>query len=298
MKITIKKEQTGNRLDTFLSSELNTSRSVVTNAIKNERILVNNSKVKPGYLTRENDEIVFETLLEEIKIEGENIPLNIYYEDEHIIVVNKPSNMVVHPAPGNYKHTLVNALIYHTKNNLSNIGDEMRVGIVHRIDKDTSGLLVVAKTNEAHRILADDFKYRRIKRKYIALVSGTFDVINGKIDAPIGRDKNDRKKMCVTPDNSKKSVTNFKVLERFKNATLLELILESGRTHQIRVHMAYINHPVINDTVYGKTIINNYGQMLHAGYLGFNHPITKELMEFNAPAENEFDNIVESFRNS
>ena len=214
------------------------------------------------------------------------------------MVVNKPSGMVVHPAPGNYHGTLVNALMYHTKN-LSDINGEERPGIVHRIDKDTSGLLLISKTNEVHRILSDDFKYKRVKRKYIALVHGIIDANNGKIDAPIGRSESDRKKMAVTEKNSKKAITNFTVLERFKNYTLLELILETGRTHQIRVHMAYINHPVVNDQVYSKVKpINNYGQMLHAYYIGFTHPITKEFLEFECPLEKEFVDIMESVKNS
>ena len=188
--------------------------------------------------------------------------------------------------------------MYHTKD-LSDINGEMRPGIVHRIDKDTSGLLLISKTNEAHRILADDFKYKRIKRKYLALVHGIIDANTGKIDAPIGRSSFDRKKMSVTDKNSKKAVTNFTVKERFKNYTLVELILETGRTHQIRVHMAYINHPVVNDQVYSNIKpINNYGQMLHAYYIGFNHPITKEFMEFECPLESEFISIMESLKNS
>ena len=214
------------------------------------------------------------------------------------MVVNKPSGMVVHPAPGNYHGTLVNALMYHTKN-LSDINGEERPGIVHRIDKDTSGLLLISKNNEVHRILSDDFKYKRVKRKYIALVHGIIDANNGKIDAPIGRSESDRKKMAVTDKNSKKAVTNFTVLERFKNYTLVELILETGRTHQIRVHMDYIGHPVVNDPVYGRRkVINDYGQMLHAAYLGFNHPINHKFMEFYREPEKEFNDIVEMFRNS
>lgn len=298
MELKVKKEEENERIDTYLSRNLNVSRSIVTKAIKSVNILVNDKKIKTGYLIKENDLITIKNLIEEIKIEGENIPLDIYYEDDDVLVVNKPTHMVVHPAPGNYKHTLVNALIYHTKNNLSSIGGENRVGIVHRIDKDTSGLLIIAKNNESHNILSSDFKNKRVKRKYIALVSGVIEASKGKIDAPIGRDKIDRKKMAVTESSSKKSVTNFKVLERFNKATLLELELETGRTHQIRVHMAYIGHPVINDNVYGKNIINDYGQMLHAKYIGFNHPKTKEFLEFNAPLEKEFLNILEIFRNS
>ncbi len=293
-----KKEWINNRLDQVLSVYLNESRSFVTNHIKNGNILVNDSKVKPGYLLKKDDDIFIGDLKIDTSINPENIHLAIYYEDEYLMVVNKPSGMVVHPAPGNYHGTLVNALMYHTKS-LSDINGEMRPGIVHRIDKDTSGLLLISKTNEVHRILAEDFKNKRVKRKYLALVHGIIDANNGKIDAPIGRSELDRKKMSVTDKNSKKAITNFTVKERFKNYTLVELILETGRTHQIRVHMAYINHPVVNDPVYSKIKpINNYGQMLHAYYIGFTHPITKEFLEFECPLEKEFINIMDSLKNS
>jgi 23S rRNA pseudouridine1911/1915/1917 synthase len=294
----VKKEWVNNRLDQVLKDYLNESRSFITNHIKNGNILINDTKVKPGYLLKKDDDIFIGDLKIDTSINPEDIPLDIYYEDEYLMVVNKPSGMVVHPASGNYHGTLVNALMYHTKN-LSDINGEMRPGIVHRIDKDTSGLLLISKTNEAHRILADDFKHKRVKRKYLALVHGIIDANNGKIDAPIGRSNVDRKKMSVTEKNSKKAITNFTVKERFKNYTLVELILETGRTHQIRVHMAYINHPVVNDQVYSKIKpINNYGQMLHAYYIGFTHPITKEFMEFECPLESEFVNIMESLKNS
>ena len=205
--------------------------------------------------------------------------------------------MVVHPAAGNKSGTLVNALINHTKN-LSDVNGEVRPGIVHRIDKDTSGLLLVSKTNKAHNVLAALFKKHKIKRKYIALVSGVIKHDKGRIEAPIGRSNTDRKKFMVTDKNAKEAITNFKVLERYKDATLLELVLETGRTHQIRVHLSYINHPIINDKVYSKKIINDYGQMLHAYYLGFNHPITGSFMEFEAPLEKEFLEILEMFKNS
>ncbi len=294
----VKDSWINNRLDQVLPKYLNETRSFVSNHIKNGNILVNNNKVKPGYLLKKDDEIFIGDLKIDTSIKGEDIPLDIYYEDEYLMVVNKPSGMVVHPAPGNYHGTLVNALMHHTKN-LSDINGEMRPGIVHRIDKDTSGLLLISKTNEVHRILSDDFKYKRVKRKYLALVHGIIDANNGKIDAPIGRSNVDRKKMSVTDKNSKKAITNFTVKERFKNYTLVELILETGRTHQIRVHMAYINHPVVNDQVYSKIKpINDYGQMLHAYYIGFTHPITKEFMEFECPLEKEFVDIMDSLKNS
>lgn len=294
----VKKEWIGNRLDQVLTNHLNESRSFITKHIKEGNIKVNDFKVKPGYILKENDIINIGSLKEDKSVEGEDISLDIYYEDEYLLIVNKPSGMVVHPAPGNYKHTLVNALIHHTEN-LSDINGEYRPGIVHRIDKDTSGLLVVSKTNEVHRLLSDGFKNKTIKRRYIALVHGVIDANNGKIDAPIGRSITDRKKMSVTDKNSKKAVTYFTVKERFKNYTLLELNLETGRTHQIRVHMSYIGHPVVNDMVYSNIKpINNYGQMLHAEYLGFNHPITNEFIDFTAPLEKEFINIMELIKNS
>lgn len=296
MKKIISKEESGIRLDAFLVKLLNNSRSNIDKHIKLGDILVNNSVVKTGYSLKEGDIIEINEWTEKTDVLPEEIPLDIYYEDEHVIVVNKKSGMVVHPGNGNYTGTLVSALLNYTEN-LSDINGTDRPGIVHRIDKDTSGLLLISKTNEAHKILSEDFKNKKIKRKYIALVSGIIKEDKGKINAPIGRSLNDRKKMCVTEKNSKNAITNFIVLERYNNSTLIECILETGRTHQIRVHMSYINHPVINDPVYGKQI-NDYGQLLHAGYLGFNHPITKEFLEFNCPLETEFLNILDTFKNS
>ncbi len=297
-ELIVEKKDELKRLDVFLTSVLTESRNFISKNIKNGNILVNNKIVKSGYVLKENDKITINDLTVDTSVLPENIDLDILYEDNDIIVVNKKSGMVVHPGNGNTSHTLVNALMGYT-DELSDEGGIDRVGIVHRIDKDTSGILLIAKTNDAHRILSDDFKNKRIKRKYIALVHGVIENNKGKIDAPIGRSKIDRKKMCVTADNSKKAITNFTVIERFKNATLLELILETGRTHQIRVHMDYINHPIVNDPVYGKRkVINDYGQMLHACYLGFNHPITKKFMEFYKEPEKEFNNIVNMFRDS
>jgi len=285
------------RLDIYLTNELNESRNFILKNIKNENILVNNKKVKGGYLIKEGDIISIKDMSVDTTVKPEDIDIEILYEDDDIIVVNKRSGMVVHPGNGNHSGTLVNALMYHT-DDLSDEGGSERCGIVHRIDKDTSGVLLIAKTNKAHSILSDDFKNKRIKRKYIALVHGIIDNNKGKIDAPIGRDKIDRKKMCVTDVNSKKAVTNFTVLDRFKNTTLLELILETGRTHQIRVHMAYIGHPVVNDPVYSsRKCYNDYGQMLHAQYLGFNHPITGKFMEFSVEPEKEFNEILDYYKN-
>ncbi len=297
-KILVNENDSNKRLDSFLSEIENESRNFISKNIKNGNIKVNNNIVKCGYSLKINDEITIEDLSVDSTVRAEDIPLEILYEDDDIIVVNKKSGMVVHPGNGNREHTLVNALMGHTDDLSDEEGSE-RSGIVHRIDKDTSGILLVAKTNEALRILSDDFKNKRVKRKYIALVYGVIENNKGKIIAPIGRSKTDRKKMCITSLNSKNAITNFTVLERFKNATLIECVLETGRTHQIRVHMEYINHPIVNDPVYGKRkVINDYGQMLHAEYLGFNHPITHKFMEFYKEPEDEFLKIVDMFRNS
>lgn len=297
-RIEVLDEDNLTRLDVYLTSIIDESRSFIIKNIKNGNIKVNNNLVKSGYLIKSGDIIEINDLTIDTSIKKEDIPLDILYEDDHIIVVNKKSGMVVHPGNGNHEHTLVNALMGHT-DDLSDEGGSERCGIVHRIDKDTSGILLVAKTNEAHKILSDDFANKRVKRKYLALVHGVIENSKGKINAPIGRSKTDRKRMCITDENSKNAITNFTVLERFKNATLLELVLETGRTHQIRVHMEYIGHPVVNDPVYGRRkIINNYGQMLHAKYLGFNHPVTHEFMEFSVEPEKEFNEILDMFKNS
>lgn len=294
----IDNENIGLRLDKYLTEELKESRNLILKNIKSGNILVNNNIVKGGYLLKLNDEVSVGDLTIDTSVVAEDIPLDICYEDDYIMIVNKPSGMVVHPGNGNYSSTLVNALKGYTEN-LSDEQGDARCGIVHRIDKDTSGLLLIAKTNEAHKILSDGFKNKIIKRKYIALVHGIISANIGKISAPIGRSLSDRKKMCVIATNSKKAVTNFKVLDRYKNATLLELTLETGRTHQIRVHLDYIGHPVVNDPMYGRRkIINNYGQMLHAEYLGFNHPITNEWLEFSVTCPKEFNDILETFKDS
>jgi len=286
------------RIDKYLSEELEYSREFIQKLITNNLVFVNSKNVKASYKVLINDliEIKDEELKTEIDILPVKMDLNIVYEDDYLIIINKPSGLVVHPGSGNYDNTLVNGLMYYTKN-LSDINGEVRPGIVHRIDKDTSGLIMVAKTNKAHELLAEDFKNKNIKREYIALLDGVFKNSSATIDAPIGRDKTNREKMAVIDLNSKSAVTHMKVLKRYENNTLVSCVLETGRTHQIRVHMSYINHPVINDPVYGKQI-NDYGQLLHAGYLGFNHPITKEFLEFNCPLETEFLNILDTFKNS
>ena len=223
--------------------------------------------------------------------------LDIVYEDDDVIVVNKENGVVVHPGNGNYNHTLVNGLAYHS--NLSDVNGKFRPGIVHRIDAYTTGLLMIAKNNKAHEFLAKQLEEKTVVRKYIALVWGVIKNDTGTIDAPIGRDKSDRKKMAVTDINSKKAITHFKVLERYSNATLIELSLETGRTHQIRVHMNYINHPVVNDQVYGKRkTIDETGQCLHAKIIGFIHPTTLEYMEFDSELPDCFTNILSIFKDS
>lgn len=278
MEVVVKENQ--KRIDKYLTEETELSRSLITKMLKSGAILVNDEIVKPSSNVRSGDIITLDDdFTEEIHIETENIPLDIVYEDDDIIVVNKESGMVVHPGNGNKSHTLVNALMYHT-NKLSDLNGEVRPGIVHRIDKDTSGLILIAKTNKAHEILADDFANKRIHREYIALLKGTLTENSNTIDAPIGRDKMDRKKMAVTEENSKSAITHMKVIKRYQNYTLVKCKLETGRTHQIRVHAKYINHPIFNDPVYTNDKCSEFGQFLHSYTLDFIHPITKQEMHF------------------
>lgn len=293
-------EQEKIRIDKYLINETNYSRSKIQKMIENNAILVNGKNIKNNYSLKVGDEIeIQDNYQETIDIVKEKIDLDIVYEDEYLLVVNKPSGMVVHPANGNYSGTLVNALMYHCNESLSTINGDIRPGIVHRIDKDTSGLLLVAKTDEVHQDLAKQIGKKRALRKYIALVQGVIKEDTATIDAPIGRDKFNRKKMAVTSDNSKDAVTHIKVLERYDKATLIECKLETGRTHQIRVHLAYINHPLVNDTVYGykKVIDESFGQMLHAKTLGFIHPVTKKYLEFTVEPPKEFIDIVNQYKN-
>lgn len=290
----------GVRLDKYLMEKLDVSRSKAQKLIDNKNILVNGKSSKSSYTIKLDDEISVLSLEdEEYEIEAENIELDIVYEDEYLLVVNKPSGMVVHPGNGNYNHTLVNALMYHCNENLSSVNGNVRPGIVHRIDADTSGLLLVAKNDMVHNDLAKQISEKSVVRKYISLVHGVINEDSATIDAPIGRDKNNRKKMCVTGDNSKDAVTNIKVLERYNNSTLIECILETGRTHQIRVHMEYINHPVVNDPVYGFNRIDDkeFGQMLHAKEIGFVHPVTHEFMDFKVEPPVKFWEILEIYKN-
>lgn len=292
-------ENSGIRLDKYLINTQDMSRSKIQKLIEEDYILVNGKSVKSSYIVKENDIITIDDYEENSDILPENIPLDIVYEDEYLLVVNKPSGMVVHPAPGNYTGTLVNALMFHCKNDLSSVNGNIRPGIVHRIDADTSGLLLVAKNDLVHNDLAKQISEKSVVRKYICLVHGVIFEDSATIDAPIGRDEKDRKKMCVTADNSKDAVTHIRVLERYKDATLIECVLETGRTHQIRVHMNYINHPVVNDPVYGYNKLDDkeFGQMLHAKEIGFIHPITKEFMDFKVDPPKRFYEILDMYKN-
>jgi len=281
------------RIDKYLTKQTNKSRTEIQNLIDEEFIKVNGKKIKPSYILQINDVIIInEKEVVEAKIEKKNIPLDVVYEDSDLIVVNKPSGMVVHPANGHYDDTLVNALMYHCKD-LSTINGEIRPGIVHRIDKDTSGLLVACKNDFSHNFIAKQLKEKTTLRKYIAIVYGNFDHMYGKVDAPIARDKLNRKKMAVDVDG-KNSVTTFKVLKNYNGYSLLELVLETGRTHQIRVHMAYINHPVLGDPMYGpKKKVTEFGQYLHAKELGFVHPRTNKFMKFDSNLPQEFVDMID-----
>ncbi|HHW58065.1 MAG TPA: RluA family pseudouridine synthase [Clostridia bacterium] len=293
------KDDEGKRIDVFLAAELDYTRSYIKKLIVDGLVLVNGKTVKPSYKVKENDEVVVNIPeAEKIDVLPENIPLDILYEDDDIIVINKPQGMVVHPAPGNYSGTLVNALLYHCKN-LSGINGILRPGIVHRLDKDTSGVMVVAKNDKAHISLSNQIKERSVLKKYIAIVEGAIKDEEGKIEAPIGRHPFDRKKMAVIEDG-RYALTLYKVLERFKENTLVEAVIKTGRTHQIRVHMAYIGHPVVGDPVYGfkKQKFKLEGQALHSRVLGFMHPTKGVYMEFEAPLPEYFVRLIEILRRS
>ena len=285
------------RLDKYLTGELDDlSRTQIQNLIKEDNVLVNGKHAKANYILQIGDEIVI-TIPDpvDIDIKKEDIPLDIYYEDEDVIVINKPSGMVVHPALGNYSGTVVNALMYHCKD-LSGINGINRAGIVHRIDKDTSGLIVCCKSDLAMKSLSHQFLEKSVDRKYIAICYGVINHNLGRIDAPLGRDPENRKRYAVV-DDGKHAVTNFKVLERFKEYTLLELALDTGRTHQIRVHMKYIGHPIVGDPLYGpRNVIGENGQYLHAQTLGFTHPRTGKRLEFTSPLPDFFTEFLESLR--
>lgn len=273
------------------------TRSAIQQWIKEGYVLVNDEPVKNNYKVQKGDEIkITEPELQELNIEAENIPLEIVYQDADVAVVNKPDGMVVHPAAGHPRGTMVNALLYHIKD-LSGINGKIRPGIVHRIDKDTSGLLMVAKNDNAHEKLAAQLKDKTSLREYIALVHGVIPHDKGTIDAPIGRSKTDRKRQDIV-DQGRAAVTHFQVLERFENFTLISLQLETGRTHQIRVHMKYIGFPIAGDPIYGpRKTLEGKGQYLHAKTLGFKHPTTDKMMTFEAPLPKEFEEMIEKLRN-
>lgn len=280
------------RVDKYLSEITEYSRSMIGKMLNLGDILVNGTIVKPSFLVHLGDVI---EIVQEYESTSDVVPnkmdLDIVYEDEDIMVINKPIGVVVHPGSGNNENTLANGLMYYTQN-LSDVNGENRPGIVHRLDKDTSGLMLVAKSNKAHEILADDFKVHAVKREYIALLCGVLPHNEAKIDAPIGRDEANRKKMTVTAKNSKNAVTYLKVLKRYQNNTLVSLHLETGRTHQIRVHMKYIGYPVFNDPVYGHQLIKEVGQFLHSKTIDFVHPITKEPMHFESVLPTYFENYL------
>ena len=286
------------RIDKYIADNTDYSRNLILNLIKNGDILVNDSKIKPSYKVKQGDKIT----INNVKIDTEDItprdyPLDIVFEDDDIIIINKPSGMVVHPGNGNKDHTLVNALKSYT-DKLSNINGVERLGIVHRIDKDTSGLIMIAKTNKAHEILGEYFKEHSIRREYIALLCGVFPHDTATIDAPIGRDEKNRLRMTVTPNNSKKAITHLEVLKRYKAGyTLVKARLETGRTHQIRVHTKYIGYPVYNDPVYSNKSTGDFGQFLHSYSMEFIHPITKEKMYFKREVPKYFKDFLDKLDN-
>ena len=280
LEIKVNEEDKGLRIDSFLANSSDLSRSQIQKLIEEGRVLVNNETTVSRYKVNPGDFITAEYLEQTpTDIKPKDIALDIVYEDEDLIVINKPKGLVVHPAAGNYDNTLVNALLYHCKE-LSDINGYYRPGIVHRIDKDTSGLLVCAKNNAAHAALSAQLQDKTCFRKYYAIVNGIIDNNEGIINAPIGRSSKDRQKMEVTDKNSKEAITEFKVLQRLSSTCLVGCELKTGRTHQIRVHMAFIKHPVLNDPKYSKKTIDETGQYLHAYYLSFIHPKTNERMEF------------------
>ncbi|MBR3993382.1 MAG: RluA family pseudouridine synthase [Anaerotignum sp.] len=294
------KEDVGTRIDVFLAENMeDLSRSGVQKLIDEGMITLNGGKTKANYKLREKDVIdVTVPEVKEVEILPEDIPLDILYEDADVIVVNKPQGMVVHPAPGHTSGTLVNALMFHCGDDLSGINGEKRPGIVHRIDKDTSGVLMIAKNDMAHQSLAAQLAEHSITRKYNAVVYNGFNEDEGTVNEPIGRNPQDRKKMAVTQKHSRHAVTHYRVIERMEKFTLIEAQLETGRTHQIRVHMTYIGHPLLGDPVYGpkKQPVSLEGQALHARVLGFIHPRTGEYMEFEAPLPPYFEALLERLR--
>ena len=280
------------RIDKYLASKTDYSRETITKMLAEEYILVNGKSIKASYKVKVGDVILIKDgFVKEMSLEATKMDIDIVYEDEYLMVINKDSGVVVHPGAGNSNDTLVNGLLYYNKT-LSK-GEEFRPGIVHRLDKDTSGLMIVAKDDKAHELLADDFKNKRIHREYIALLDGVFPQKKAIIDAPIGRSKQYFDKMEVCKDG-KKAITNLEVIKKYKDYTLVKLVLETGRTHQIRVHLAYIGYPVHNDPVYSNKVCTDFGQFLHSAYLKFKHPITGEVLEFNSKLPEEFQTFIDN----
>ena len=301
VELTVAEEMSGKRLDSVLAGMMpEYSRSFIQKLFENGSITVGGDPCSEKKRKAAAGDIVEITIPqpERLEVEAEDIPLDIVYEDDELLVVDKPAGMVVHPAPGNHSGTLVNALMYHCGDALSSINGVIRPGIVHRIDKDTSGLLMVAKTDRAHNALSAQLAEHSITRRYKAIVYSNIKEDEGTVDKPIGRDPGNRLRNAVVYTNFKNAVTHYRVLERFGGFTLVEAVLETGRTHQIRVHMAYIRHPLLGDTPYGPAK-NRYGakrQMLHAGVLGFVHPVTGEYMEFNSPLPQDFEDVLAKLR--
>lgn len=294
VRLTAADEAAGSRIDKYISDNIaELTRSAVQGLLSKESVLVNGKSVSKNYKLRSGDEVTVEIPEPEpMDAVPEDIPLEIVYEDSDLLVVNKPKGMVVHPAHGNYTGTLVNALLYHCGDSLSGINGVIRPGIVHRIDKNTSGLLIVAKNDAAHLHLAEQIKAHSFTREYEAVAVGAFKEPSGTVDAPIGRHKTDRKKMCVTQENSRNAVTHYEVLKQYGGYAHVRLRLETGRTHQIRVHLAYIGHPVLGDDVYGKPYKGLEGQCLHARKIGFIHPSTGEYMEFSSELPEYFQAVL------